>query len=128
MVRHQGSLAGLVPETVRPRPRASQPGLAQSLHQLAGLHWLGTERDGTLADLGWDVVVVALEPGTTESEMISERVQLLVAAVTHEMCPDVTTPPPDRGVDQDGHRRRDAARWRRVLRRFAAVGVVPCQP
>src|SRR5690606_24854821 len=84
-----------------------------------------------------DVVVVALEPLAAQAKERGELVQLVVAAIAHEVRPAAAAPPPDRPVHEDRHRATVAwtpptdsedlrGRPRRRLR--GAAGVLRCAP
>ena len=78
-----------------PRPTAPAP--------RARVDRPGAFRDGAVAQLVGDVVVVALEGAVRDPEPRRERMQLLDRGVAHQVRPEPPAPRPDRVVDEDGH-------------------------
>ena len=90
------------------RRRQTEPGAAESLYQLAALHNARAGVDHLLSIRLRDVVMVALETATRNTDEVSEVVQLVIRHIADQMAPLLTSKPPARFVDQDGHGRHAA--------------------
>src|SRR6187431_2233520 len=98
----------------------SQATRTEPAHQLAALDHLRTECDQVAPVLLGDVVVIALESSPGYVGEISERVELFVRHVTHEVTPLAAPPPPSCLVDQDRHE-TSALQFNRTLLRAVSA-------
>jgi hypothetical protein len=83
--------------------RPAQARVAQAGDEFPSGDGNGSEGDGGIADLGRQVVVVALEAAPRDPEGRGDLMELVVRRVTHQVTPQAAAMRPDGGIDQDGH-------------------------
>ena len=76
---------------------------------------MSAEGDGSLAVVGGDVVVIALEPAALQAQPRTELVQLVVALVAHQVRPAAIAPWPHGRIHEHGHRLRFPRSLRDVI-------------
>lgn len=81
----------------------AQAGRPQPGDQLAAADGAGSECDGSIAHLGRQVVVVALECPAWDAQCRGEGMQLVVRRVADQMAPKPVTKRPDGFVHEHGH-------------------------
>src|SRR5260370_20197935 len=85
-----------------PTPADTETGSPEPPDEFASADRLRSEDDGVGAGRRRDVVVIALEPLTPQPEPSGEGVELLVAAIAHQMGP-APAPPRPQGVVNENH-------------------------
>jgi hypothetical protein len=82
----------------------AQPGGAQASHQFAAADLGRSGGDDTSPMLLGNVVMVPLERAARNPQAGGEVVQLGERGVAHQVAPASAAPPPERFVDEHGHR------------------------